>query len=119
LSLSWINAQSDDSKWNQLPSWGQDSVRVEQDTIKLKQNASLIQLNRKFYTGLGIIVISASAAWIYHDRAEKSYGNYLKDGNLSKINYHYNRAKKYDQYTVVAYLSVQAGIILLIKSIYK
>ncbi|MEE8437868.1 MAG: hypothetical protein V3S22_05960 [Candidatus Neomarinimicrobiota bacterium] len=119
LTQAWIYAQEERPDWTLLPELKQDSIFVGQDTLELKQKNALIKLNKKFYAGMGIMVFSAAAAWKFHEQADKAYSNYLREGDLSKINSHYNRARKNDRYTVISYMGIQTGIVLTIRSLFK
>lgn len=119
LTQFWIYAQEEYPDWTLLPEWEQDSIFIEQDTLDLKQENPILKFNKNLYAGLGIMVISAAAAWKFHQQAEKAYSNYLREGDLSKINRHYNKARKNDRFTVISYLGIQTGIVLTIKSIFK
>jgi hypothetical protein len=95
-----------------------DSISVIQpDTLTIQSPSSHLDYSKRdLYSGISLVLVSSVAAWQFHHTADRAYERYLREGNLARIDSHYNRARTYDRYTSAAYLGVQAGFLIVMKA---
>lgn len=115
-----LSGQDGKTKGSILPIWmPADSTVIILDTLAITHSKTSLSVNRsELLIGVGIVLISGAAAWQYHSQAEAAYRDYLAEGDISKINAHYDKAEKFDRYTGTAYLGIQIGFLILLKAVF-
>ncbi len=90
---------------------------IQPDTLTTRTPTYGVHYSKQdLYRGISLVLVSGAAAWHFHHAADRAYERYLREGDLTRINSHYNRARTYDRYTSTAYLGVQAGFLLVMKA---
>ncbi len=119
LSAS-LSSQEGRTKRSILPIWTPpDSTVIIPDTLTITDSKTSLSVNRsELLIGVGIVLISGVAAWQYNSQAEAAYRDYRAEGDISKINAHYDKAEKFDRYTGAAYLGIQGGFLILLKAVF-